>query len=124
MCAFRGVARLVLQSLLKTEGLNWVAVVPPLFSPYNNSCLFPQGQIFCPVCSLEKLQEKEKRRNISSQFQGTGDCINNTLSNMNFQSVWVDFEIAAQGTMWTLSCALFFLSYLFHCPLFIIMFLS
>lgn len=39
MCAFRGVARLVLQSLLKTGGLNWVAVVPPFF-PYNNSCLF------------------------------------------------------------------------------------
>lgn len=26
---------------------------------------------------------------------------------MNFQSVWVDFEIAGQGTMWTLSCVLF-----------------
>lgn len=31
MCAFRGVARLVPQSILKTEGLKWMAVVFPFF---------------------------------------------------------------------------------------------
>lgn len=96
-------------SLLKTEGLNWWQQFLPFFSLSTNSSLFsPKDRYSAQI--LEKLQENEQRRNISSQFQGTGGCTNNTLSNVNFHSVWVGFEIACQGTMWILSCVLFFLS--------------
>lgn len=36
------------------------------------------------------------------------DCTNNTPSNVSFQSVCVNFETPGQGTMWKLSCTLFF----------------
>lgn len=47
---------------------------------------------------------KGENRNISSQFQGTGDCTTNTLNNVSFQSVWVNFEVTSQGNVWKRGC--------------------
>lgn len=125
MCAFRGVARLVPQSILKTEGLKWMAVVFPFFFFWLRKLfIFPQGQIFCPVCGLEKLQEKGRENYFFTVPRNWIEIAQTThRATSAFNQFVSTLKLLVRGPCGNLAVPSFSLSQFFHFLLFIIIFL-